>query len=587
MADTTVESPPSGDEGSPNLEPIVLTVVWGADSRERVGDTILLSHSATTSPTTVGRGHKLVRIRPGQVDERGALHDPQISREQLHLAITPHGNLHVRNVGRAPLYHQGLRCNEATVQEGDVLRISRRLLLVAERRTPRPDPPPAGLHPYGQPDLNGMVGESIAMWTLRTRVAAYAALEGEHVLVYGESGAGKERVAAALHSQSPRRRGPYISHNAATFPEGLVDAELFGHERNYPNPGMPARRGLIGEADGGTLFLDEIGDMPRGLQSHLLRVLDAQGEYRPLGGKVQRSDFRLVAATLRDLTELRPDLLARIPLRIRVPPLRERRSDLPWLIEHFIQTEPALSNWKDRKGNVVSWQFMEGLLCHPLPANVRELRTLIFSALNETPIGQPLRWPLADPSPPPTAPSAPRRKTTAITEQEFRRALAHHPTHTAAADALGITRQALYRLKERFGDKTSPTLPDLYRPQREPFLEGSRELKPADALMAAQEALARYRTITEPDPDAFLDDRARLCGAVGWMLATLDRADEAAAAFAEGVAAIADHLDAVPKRFSSLARSLLRDLDATHGAVPHEYKAPIALVRRRLEGFNE
>src|SRR6185503_16398678 len=117
-------------------------------------------------------------------------------------------------------------------------------------------------------------------------------------------------AARALHELSPRAERRLVSRNAATLPSGLMDAELFGNAKNYPNPGMAERAGLIGEANGGTLFLDEIGELPAELQAHLLRVLDGDGEYQRLGDAQQRrSDFRLVAATNRDPSSLKHDFL--------------------------------------------------------------------------------------------------------------------------------------------------------------------------------------------------------------------------------------------------------------------------------------
>src|SRR5262249_13648433 len=130
---------------------------------------------------------------------------------------------------------------------------------------------------FGDVDEHGLVGESPAIWELRARIAFIGPRPG-HVFIHGESGAGKELVARAIHASSPRAVRPLVARNAATIPEGLIDAELFGNLRNYPHAGMAERPGLIGEADGGTLFLDELAELPVPLQAHLLRVLDG-GEY--------------------------------------------------------------------------------------------------------------------------------------------------------------------------------------------------------------------------------------------------------------------------------------------------------------------
>src|SRR5262249_39430583 len=153
-----------------------------------------------------------------------------------------------------------------------------------------PAPPEAGAHPFGEPDADGLVGESPAMWALRGAIAA-AARRDLHALVLGPSGTGKELVARAIHARSARSGRPLVARNAATIPESLMDAELFGNVRSYPNPGTPERAGLIGQAHRSTLFLDEIAELPVSLQAHLLRVLD-EGDYQRLGeATARKSDF--------------------------------------------------------------------------------------------------------------------------------------------------------------------------------------------------------------------------------------------------------------------------------------------------------
>ena len=170
---------------------------------------------------------------------------------------------------------------------------------------------------------------------------AFAAQAASHVLITGASGVGKELAARAVHALSARADGPWVSRNAATLPDGLADAEFFGNAANYPNPGMPERPGLVGEAAGGTLFLDEIGELSEPLQAKLLRVADA-GEYQRLGEATPRhADFVLVGATNRDPSSLKHDLAARFPVRLHVPGLAERREDIPLIAEALLQRAVA------------------------------------------------------------------------------------------------------------------------------------------------------------------------------------------------------------------------------------------------------
>ena len=181
-----------------------------------------------------------------------------------------------------------------------------------------------------------------------------------------------------------------VSRNAATLPESLIDAELFGNPRGYPNPGIPDRPGLIGEAHGSTLFLDELAELPESAQAHLLRVLDA-GEYQRLGeAHVRVSDFRLIAATNRELALLKPDLLARLPLRIAVPDLHARREDIPLLVRHALRrigergdaAALALFPGRDPRGEPhVPLPWITGLMHHRFHTNVREIEMMIFEAL--------------------------------------------------------------------------------------------------------------------------------------------------------------------------------------------------------------
>ena len=164
------------------------------------------------------------------------------------------------------------------------------------------------------------------------------------VLINGESGTGKELVADALHKHSPRAQGPFIALNMAAIPHDLLESELFGHEKGAFTGAQARRTGRFEQADGGTLFLDEIGDMPAELQTRLLRVLADGVFYRVGGHEPVKADVRIIAATHQDLEQLvsagrfREDLFHRLNvIRIHLPPLRERREDIPLLMEHFLR----------------------------------------------------------------------------------------------------------------------------------------------------------------------------------------------------------------------------------------------------------
>jgi two-component system nitrogen regulation response regulator GlnG/two-component system response regulator HydG len=219
------------------------------------------------------------------------------------------------------------------------------------------------------------------------------------VLVLGESGTGKELAARAIHALSERRQRAFVARNAATLPPGLVDAELFGNIKNYPHPGMPERPGLIGEADGGTLFLDEIGELPRDLQTHLLRVLDERGEYQRLGESARRtSDIRLIGATNRSPEEMRGDLCARMSLRLVMPGLNERTEDIPLIARHLLHRIAARDPGIRQRflGEVspsdsgrsleprLSPALVRALLSHRYTTHARELEAILWQSLTSS-----------------------------------------------------------------------------------------------------------------------------------------------------------------------------------------------------------
>ena len=197
------------------------------------------------------------------------------------------------------------------------------------------------------------------------------------VLINGETGSGKELVARALHDHSPRAKAPFIAINTAAIPKELMESELFGHERGAFTGAQTQRKGRFEMADGGTLFLDEIGDMPADLQTRLLRVL-ADGEFYRVGGSTPiRVDVRVIAATHQDLEKavadgrFREDLFHRLNvIRIHVPALRERREDIPLLLQHFLGRAAAELDTAPKRLRPEVVAHLQSL---PWPGNVRQL----------------------------------------------------------------------------------------------------------------------------------------------------------------------------------------------------------------------
>jgi len=224
-----------------------------------------------------------------------------------------------------------------------------------------------------------LIGRSPAMQEVYRTLARLMATDLT-VMISGESGTGKELAARALHDYGTRKNFPFVAINMAAIPRELIESELFGHEKGAFTGATARATGRFQQAEGGTLFLDEIGDMPAEAQTRLLRVLQ-EGEYTTVGGQTAiRSDVRIVAATHGDLTQLirqglfREDLYYRLNVvPIRMPPLKERREDIPELVKHFLaqSTEEGLP-WK-----IVDGQALERLQTYQWPGNVRELENLI------------------------------------------------------------------------------------------------------------------------------------------------------------------------------------------------------------------
>jgi formate hydrogenlyase transcriptional activator len=225
-----------------------------------------------------------------------------------------------------------------------------------------------------------IVGRHGSLRSVLTEVEAVAGTNTT-VLITGETGTGKEVIARAIHELSPRRNRNLVKVNCAAMPAGLLESELFGHERGAFTGAINSHVGRFALADRGTLFLDEIGDMPLELQPKLLRVLQER-EFEAVGStRTQKVDVRVVAATNRDLKqmvrdrEFREDLYYRLSaFPVFLPPLRERKADIPELVEYFVQ---QFASSMDKSIEVIREETMRSLVRHCWPGNIRELQNYI------------------------------------------------------------------------------------------------------------------------------------------------------------------------------------------------------------------
>lgn len=242
----------------------------------------------------------------------------------------------------------------------------------------------AKVSPHAGRPVEGIIGRAPAMQAAFNRIALAAASDTS-VLLSGESGTGKELAARAIHRYSRRADGPFVAVNVASLSPSLAESELFGHERGAFTGAERSRTGLLAQANGGTLFLDEVADIPLPVQVKLLRALDS-GEVVPVGsGKAFSTNLRIISATHQDLIRkidegsFRHDLYFRLAaFHIQLPPLRERRDDIPDLVQHFIAC------YRDIEGEtmpVISQEALHELQSRPWFGNVRELRNVVEHAM--------------------------------------------------------------------------------------------------------------------------------------------------------------------------------------------------------------
>jgi two-component system, NtrC family, response regulator AtoC len=318
-------------------------------------------------------------------------------------------------------------------------------------------PTPAG--------MGGMIGRSPAIQSVFRTVQKVAEYK-TNVLITGESGTGKELVARALHDLSPRAAGPFVAVNCGAIPENLLESELFGHKKGAFTDASRDKKGIFEEANGGTLFLDEIGELPLALQVKLLRAIQEE-EIRRLGDNQEiHIDVRVLAATVRNLPEeaqrgrFREDLFYRLNvLPVHLPPLRDRKEDIPMLVEHFIRRYSEKHAHTGMRVEGVAPEAMELLLAYAWPGNVRELENTIERAMVlcdgpriEVPVLEPKIAATRDKarSALPVVEMSIKKTTRAIEEELIRRALqATGGNRTNAAKILEISHRALlYKIKE-------------------------------------------------------------------------------------------------------------------------------------------
>lgn len=233
---------------------------------------------------------------------------------------------------------------------------------------------------YAKDQPDGIVGNSGALGAVLDQVTLVAPT-GSTVLIQGETGTGKELIARALHHSSARRNAPFVTLNCAAIPATLLESELFGHERGAFTGAVMQRAGRFEMANGGTLFLDEIGEIAPDLQAKLLRVLQEQSFERLGATRTTRVDVRVVAATNRDLLRMvdegqfRADLYYRLSVfPIALPPLRERREDIPALVHHFVAQHALRMN---KIIEEIPLETMEAMVAYHWPGNVRQLQNFV------------------------------------------------------------------------------------------------------------------------------------------------------------------------------------------------------------------
>lgn len=478
--------------------PWALVRVWSSNQPRTIGEIAFLDpeihpewslgcdEDSTYAPVARARFYRQL---PGSLTPGEPITGRSISRDQARFAVTEH-TIAIRNTGKKQAFVNGVPLLPDTPKplgERDVILFRGHSLYMVVRRQAEMPPLPAVVlagHVFGEPDADGIVGESPGAWAMRL-AAANAGRSGRNTFLNGESGSGKERLARSIHRHSGRK-GPYIATNAAGIPESILELELFGCVRDYPNRGSPARPGYIGRTEkNGTFFLDEFGQLTHDMQSRLLRAM--QGESTTLGqAEPHPIDVLIIAATNQVGFGAKHDVFKRFTNVIILPPLRARLEDVVLIAREIVRREArehpqTAARFLRREPDGYEYAaFSSGLvqtmLKLPLDGNVRDLENLLVVAMQETqsraeaegnldgPLTVELPADLTRWQAPPAPQAAPTRAAPKKADDEIEALLAGYSDERArivavlesagwnvelAAKALGITRDQLrYRMKK-------------------------------------------------------------------------------------------------------------------------------------------
>jgi DNA-binding NtrC family response regulator len=394
-------------------------------------------------------------IQIGRVGADLNLTDQKVSGLHCELKLQAEG-YRLRDLGSTNGTHvKGVRVVEAFIAPGSTIQIGKSAI------TFEPLDDAVAMPLWNEARLHNLIGGSASMRHLFELINRFSQSDAT-VLIQGETGAGKELVADAIHQCSPRRDKPFIVLDCSAIPESLFEAQLFGHEQGAFTGAIKSVAGVFEAANGGTLFLDEIGELPLEVQAKLLRAVETRRTRRVGGSKLFASDVRIIAATNRDLaTEVnhgtfRSDLYYRLAVaKLGLPALRERRDDIPLLVEHFLRQLSTQGHPDPR----LPEDFMARAQRHQWPGNVRELRNAVERAVLlpnhptlgfETPLKREQGFAQIDIDVPF---KVAKQKLVDEFDRRYLEALleAHDGNISAAARAAGIERMSIYKMIRRLG----------------------------------------------------------------------------------------------------------------------------------------